>query len=103
MPLNEALGVFRLMMKTLLLVVIFFSAQAWSIVPNTEYYKSAKSRIISLKLQVEEIEVTLSTQQDHKVELQLKPNIEKEIKLIEQRIELYKKLESKSLIMYTQP
>jgi len=90
-------------MKTILLVVLFFSIQAFAIVPNTEYYKSAKSRINSLKTQVEAIDSTLAASSNPQVELQLKQNIEKEIELIEQRIELYKKLESKSLIMYSNP
>lgn len=90
-------------MKTIILVALLFSAHAYAIVPNTEYYELAQNRIKTLKAEVKKVELNLTNNPQHKLSLELKGNIEQEIKLIEQRVKLYKKLERQSLIMYSNP
>ncbi len=90
-------------MKTIILVALLFSVQAYAIVPNTKYYELAQNRINTLKAEVKKVEFNLTNDPQHKLNLELKENIEQEIRLIEQRVKLYKKLEKQNLIMYTSP
>jgi peptide subunit release factor 1 (eRF1) len=54
-----------------------------------------------LSSELKEIESSLKLNPNNEVVIKLKSNLEKEIKLIKQRVKLFKKLERSGLIMYS--
>lgn len=101
MPLNEALGVSMDLRKVLFIALLVSSFFTYSIVPNDEYYKLADTQISQLSSELKEIESSLKLNPNNEVVIKLKSNLEKEIKLIKQRVKLFKKLERSGLIMYS--
>jgi predicted nuclease with TOPRIM domain len=90
-------------MKTIILTFILICCNVYAVVPNIQYYIDAEKRIVVLETELQEITSSLSTinSENSKLKYQLKKNIENEIKLIKQRVELFKKLEREQLIMYS--
>ncbi len=86
--------------KVLALLLLIISFNANSIVPNDKYYEIADAQIAQLSSELKTIESSLELNPTHEISLQLKDNLNKEINLIKQRVELYKKLEKSGLIMY---
>ena len=87
--------------KVLFIALLVSSFFTYSIVPNDEYYKLADTQISQLSSELKEIESSLKLNPNNEVVIKLKSNLEKEIKLIKQRVKLFKKLERSGLIMYS--
>jgi|GEM_PF-5014721 len=90
-------------MKIFILTFILICFNSYAIVPNTQFYIDAEERIAHLEVQLIELKSNLSTQSATllEVKLKLKMNIENEIRLIKEKIKLFKQLERNSLIMYS--
>ncbi|WP_426369406.1 hypothetical protein [Pseudocolwellia sp. HL-MZ7] len=86
-------------MKTIILTFILMCCNVYAVVPSTQYYIDAQKTIVVLEAELKEIKSNFTTTSPESS--QLKDNIENEIKLIKQRVELFKKLERKQLIMYS--
>lgn len=100
-PLSGKLGVSMDLRKVLFIALLVSSFFTYSIVPNDEYYKLADTQISQLSSELKEIESSLKLNPNNEVVIKLKSNLEKEIKLIKQRVKLFKKLERSGLIMYS--
>jgi len=89
------------LMKILAVVFLIISFNAYSIVPNDDYYELADKQIIKLNSEIKSIESRLQLNPLNEIALKLKSNLVQEVKLIKQRVKLYKKLEGSGLIMYS--
>lgn len=91
-----------MVLKNILVIgLLVTSSLAYSFVPNDEYYKLADKQISQLRSELKDIESTLELNPTNETALQLKSNLEQEIKLIKKRVKFYKKLESSGLIVYS--
>jgi len=82
-------------------VLLVISASSFAIVPNDKFYELAENQIKQLMVQLQDVEKSLESNPSNEIILELKSNLNQEIRLIEQRIKLYKKLECSGLIMYS--
>ncbi|MFY8272904.1 hypothetical protein AAEU32_02070 [Pseudoalteromonas sp. SSDWG2] len=79
-------------------ILLALSSAAHALVPNGEYYQKSQQQIDQLQA---ESAILASIHPKNQHVIQLIDNIRLEINLIQQRVELYKKLEQSQLIMYS--
>ena len=93
------------MKRILLIIIALLSCKVQAIVPNTELYKVSESRIHELTIMISNLESELSQYSVNSASFinsnKLKNNYEKEMQLLIERVELYRRLEKNNLIMYS--